>query len=458
MATRQYIGARYVPTFADPIEWNKERSYEALTIVTYLSNSYTSKKPVPIGVDITNKEYWVVTGNYNSQVELYRQSVEQLNDKVNNEVEKLNTKINDETTNRKNDVEQNGWSFSGNGIKNKHIIFMGDSYAEGAICIGTNPNTYTREYSDGWMSKTIHYLGMDSEHAIPIYKGGASFSLTGGNHWQDALNNYPLENGNDIDAIVVLGGANDAPETTERILAGINEFFNVARKKCPNATVIIGMVGFSWWGTSINKFYKVFTAYKDGAITNGGIYVSNIENILHHTAYFSPDGLHATAEGYTVIAKELTNFLRCGSIDYVVEGQYSFTPSIENSAIQTFTESYTYTHNNISGIKTQALVLRFDTKIASFKLDGSETNLGVLNNVDVIGRDEKFGAVSRCKGVLHSASGFLATEASIRISGRTLFVKFYVLNSAGTGWVTLENVDSLQLYDIDITTDNLIPM
>lgn len=79
MATRQYIGARYVPTFADPIEWNKERSYEALTIVTYLSNSYTSKKPVPIGVDITNKEYWVVTGNYNSQVELYRQSVEQLN-------------------------------------------------------------------------------------------------------------------------------------------------------------------------------------------------------------------------------------------------------------------------------------------------------------------------------------------------------------------------------------------
>ena len=169
MSARQYIGARYVPTFADPIEWNKERSYEALTIVTYLSNSYTSKKPVPVGTDITNKDYWVVTGNYNSQVELYRKDVEQ-----------VKTNLNDETTNRKHDVEQNGWSFSGNGIKNKHIIFMGDSYAEGAICIGTNPNTYTREYSDGWMSKTIHYLGMDSEHAIPIYKGGASFEFTVG--------------------------------------------------------------------------------------------------------------------------------------------------------------------------------------------------------------------------------------------------------------------------------------
>ena len=54
--TRQYIGARYVPKFADPIAWDKNNSYEALTIVTYLNNSYTSKKPVPVGVEITNNE------------------------------------------------------------------------------------------------------------------------------------------------------------------------------------------------------------------------------------------------------------------------------------------------------------------------------------------------------------------------------------------------------------------
>ena len=38
--TRQYIGARYVPKFSNPIEWNRNNSYEALTIVTYLNNSY----------------------------------------------------------------------------------------------------------------------------------------------------------------------------------------------------------------------------------------------------------------------------------------------------------------------------------------------------------------------------------------------------------------------------------
>ena len=72
---RQYIGARYVPKFADPVVWNKALSYEAMTIVTYLGNSFTSKKPVPAGIEIGNNEYWVNTGNYNAQVEEYRQSV-----------------------------------------------------------------------------------------------------------------------------------------------------------------------------------------------------------------------------------------------------------------------------------------------------------------------------------------------------------------------------------------------
>lgn len=82
MAVRQYTGARYVPKFADPVRWDNERDYEALTIVTYFNNSYTSKKPVPAGVDITDTEYWVVTGNYNAQVEEYRQLVEAYKDDV----------------------------------------------------------------------------------------------------------------------------------------------------------------------------------------------------------------------------------------------------------------------------------------------------------------------------------------------------------------------------------------
>lgn len=72
---RQYVGARYVPVFADPLEWSSAQGYEPLTIVAYQGNSYTSMQSVPAGIDITNTEYWAQTGNYNAQIEAYRQEV-----------------------------------------------------------------------------------------------------------------------------------------------------------------------------------------------------------------------------------------------------------------------------------------------------------------------------------------------------------------------------------------------
>ena len=75
MSTTQYIGARYVPVFADPAEWNDSRTYEPLTIVMHEGNSYTSRQFVPSGIDITNDKFWALTGNYNAQLEQYRQEV-----------------------------------------------------------------------------------------------------------------------------------------------------------------------------------------------------------------------------------------------------------------------------------------------------------------------------------------------------------------------------------------------
>lgn len=82
VGTRQYIGARYVPIFGrkgeESIEWDNSAPYEPLTIVLYQGNSYTSRQYVPVGVEITNQEFWAITGNYNAQVELYRQEVRNL--------------------------------------------------------------------------------------------------------------------------------------------------------------------------------------------------------------------------------------------------------------------------------------------------------------------------------------------------------------------------------------------
>lgn len=81
--TSQYIGARYVPRFAEPIEWSKDRDYEQLEIVTTPNgDSYASRCPVPVGVDISNTRYWAKTSSQSVQVEQYRQEVADLSKQV----------------------------------------------------------------------------------------------------------------------------------------------------------------------------------------------------------------------------------------------------------------------------------------------------------------------------------------------------------------------------------------
>ena len=78
----QYVGARYVPKFADPIEWDGAKTYENLIIVTHNNESYTSRCPVPPGIDITNERYWAKTGAYNAQLEQLKEGVNDLSSQV----------------------------------------------------------------------------------------------------------------------------------------------------------------------------------------------------------------------------------------------------------------------------------------------------------------------------------------------------------------------------------------
>lgn len=82
MSVRQYIGSRYVPVFADPIQWSNKNTYEPLTIVLNEGNSYTSRQYVPAGIDIGNEDFWALTGNYNAQIEQYRKEVSDLSAKT----------------------------------------------------------------------------------------------------------------------------------------------------------------------------------------------------------------------------------------------------------------------------------------------------------------------------------------------------------------------------------------
>ncbi len=76
MSVREYIGARYVPLFADPIEWSSALAYEPITVVKYQGASYVSRKSVPVGIQIDNEDYWIRWADYNAQLEHYIDTVD----------------------------------------------------------------------------------------------------------------------------------------------------------------------------------------------------------------------------------------------------------------------------------------------------------------------------------------------------------------------------------------------
>src|SRR5699024_10100001 len=104
-----YIGHRYVPLLVG--EWDKSIQYEGLSIVTFKGASYTSKKMTPAGIDIENEEYWVITGNYNAQIEYYRKEVERVKEEIRetkssleNEMDDLRIHVNTSVTNMNNKI------------------------------------------------------------------------------------------------------------------------------------------------------------------------------------------------------------------------------------------------------------------------------------------------------------------------------------------------------------------
>lgn len=130
MAVREYVGARYVPLFADPIEWNDKRTYEPLTIVEHEGNSYTSRQFVPLGIAISNEDFWALTGNYNAQVEQYRQEVLKFDGRIAKNAKDIAKNANDIAA-VKNDVD-NLESHVGT-----EFIVIGDSWSD------TDPSTTT---------------------------------------------------------------------------------------------------------------------------------------------------------------------------------------------------------------------------------------------------------------------------------------------------------------------------
>ena len=344
---KQYVGARYVPKFASPIEWAADTSYEALTIVTFNNASYTSKVTVPptVGNPANNPQYWALTGNYNAQVEQYRQETETVNNNLTTEITNrenadtaLQNQIATEVTNRENadtalhkQVEQyrqetetvsnnltteitnreNADTALQNQIAtalhkqvNKYYLFIGDSYAVESVT-GTNR----------WPISLAKLLKLNDNQYTISAQGSTGFIGVTTNTWLDLLKNANVTNRESVTDIIVAGGSNDSGVSdTNSLVSAISKFMSEAKKLYPNAKVYLANIMYAKnISTRNSAFYKIDLYYP--TIENyGGIYLSNTWKCLFDTSLLQDDGIHPIYNGVANerIAQAIYNALNGG--------------------------------------------------------------------------------------------------------------------------------------------------
>lgn len=270
LINRQYVGARYVPKIMG--EWNKALRYEALSVVTHLGNSFTSKVPVPANIDITNSAYWVNTGNYNSQVEAYRKETAQVKSDLNNEI-----------TNRKNDTKDN-------------ILWIGDSYSV----------NYGHKLPNGVRDM------LNAKNWYEYSKGGAGFAGA----WAGATFNDLIEEAKTalsasqkemIKYVYIVGGANDSSFTWEVLKPKVVSTIQNARNSFPNAQVC-----FIFASCAYDTYQDLHTKTRNIANDNYAPCIFAMPYYYLGGAFYNTDNLHYTEAATNYIISVISNLL-CGS-------------------------------------------------------------------------------------------------------------------------------------------------
>lgn len=331
MSTRQYIGARYVPKFADPIAWDNTRAYEALTIVDYLGTSYTSKKAVPVGVAITNSEYWVATGIYNAQVEQYRQEVVTLEQELKNK-------------NRPYDMD--------------FVIFIGDSFANDA--------------DHNWVLPLVSKLGLSSDEYVKLARGSVGFARdVSGNTFVTMLQDYTsgltTAEKNRVSHIIVCGGGNDAAADTAldtnrtAVLNAIATFCSYANSNYPNAEIYIGGLSCNQNYADVSRVADANAVYAEGAIKNGAHFLDGCQWILKNKLLVSSDGVHPTNDGYTVLGEGIWECLMTGFCHVSSGMRQSGKFAVGTDPVGRF--FYNFDNGVFEAVVKDALVLNFDPNV-----------------------------------------------------------------------------------------------
>ena len=378
-----YTGMRYVPVFADPPEWSSANSYEPLEIVIHEGNSYTSKTFVPVGIDISNSTYWVLTGNYNAQVEQYRQQVQQFDGRITKNTEDIAVN----TADIANLSEKTSMLAHSKDFKGSNILYVTDSW-------GVNTTGVTKPYVNSLGDILGANLTNLSAGSTGYISGGTNNFINRLKAWADA---NPGKTG-DIDYVMVCGSSNDYPHTSSEIATAVNQFVSYALTAFPNAQIVVipqfasNKPAYASVDTADDNLWrKVNAAATNAYFKNLWPRTRFIPNTFYAMAFtpasfMSSDNIHPTQSGHNYLAKWLSEALlglsSSSNISYTLPLDATFTTHDNSGAVVetiTNTTSVSVTLSIVNGVLCGSLSFTFQPTKAAVSIRMNTPAFVLLN-------------------------------------------------------------------------------
>ena len=426
MATRQYIGARYVPKFYEnsvdgSTQWESNVVYEPLTWVTLTNGHiYLSRKQVPatVGTPASNADYWLDVGSYNGFIEHLQDQI----DVIDTHLDRL-----DEITGRR-------------------FILIGDSYG-----IGTGATE-----ADGWIAQFKSACGLSGDNVYSYGYGGSGFvGNVLGYTFLDlitALENI-VDNPDTITDIVVCGGFNDFGKAN--VNAAVRTFVTYCTAHYPRAVIYIGMVGYSAIQNDTLRQHITQTIFDYYAGKPAGkLHVlTDVEYALRgYDNLFNSDGIHPTALGYWALSQSIISAVFGGSgfCEY-------HTP---NGITTTITDLTNTTSTFIEKIFKHEILMQFGYSISRFKfnattgrpsantwmkvadLTGSIAR-GVAANTGVLDQYSRTIEFLVHDTTLFGGDGYGIMHGAIAIMDSSIYIKLNDINPSTGAFYNLNNIDTV---------------
>ena len=329
---RQYVGARYVPVFANPLEWSDTREYEPLTIVTYQGNSYTSMQYVPTSISIADTAYWALTGNFNAQVEAYREEVRAFDDRINANAAAINANAAAINANAAA-INANAAAIKANAAAiaqektdrtTNVMLAFGDSYGVDTISQGPV-----------WCEITANKLQATELHNYCV--GGATFNTTKEKNFFVQVDKAisEIKNPEYVKYVGIVGGTNDGSNSITDAIVSLVAKINSA---FPNAVIGIGLNASKQDILSYGAKQKRIAALNLNGNFDTPVFIDSVVYTQLANDCMMNDNIHPTTKGSNRIGTLMTCVLK-GAIGSVVATNEAVNPQIISSNLRTFIPS-----------------------------------------------------------------------------------------------------------------------